>query len=50
MFVLYDPQQPGGGRELDGATIYDIVPTLLALFDVRPGPHARGQVLTTRAL
>jgi predicted AlkP superfamily phosphohydrolase/phosphomutase len=30
--LVYDPRNLGGGRQLDDATIYDIVPTLLALF------------------
>ena len=43
--ILYDPRNPGGGRELDGATIYDVVPTLLALFEEPIPARSRGRVL-----
>ncbi len=46
--IIYDPQNPGNGRELDGATIYDMVPTLLALFDEPIPARSRGRVLWER--
>jgi predicted AlkP superfamily phosphohydrolase/phosphomutase len=43
--ILYDPLDPGGGRELAGATVYDVTPTLLSLF-AEPAPaRSRGRVL-----
>lgn len=45
MLLLYDPRNPGGGRELAGATIYDVLPTLLALFDLPAPARARGHAL-----
>lgn len=46
LVAIYDPRHPGGGRELEGATIYDILPSLLALFGLKPPPRARGQALS----
>jgi len=43
--ILYDPVNPGSGHVLEGATIYDIVPTLLALFDEPIPARSRGRVL-----
>ncbi|HEU5097952.1 MAG TPA: alkaline phosphatase family protein [Roseiflexaceae bacterium] len=48
LFVIYDPQDLGGGRELAGATIYDIVPTLLALLDQPIPARLRGRALIER--
>lgn len=45
LFVIYDPHNLGGGRDLAGATIYDIVPTLLALLDQPIPARLRGRVL-----
>jgi predicted AlkP superfamily phosphohydrolase/phosphomutase len=45
LFVIYDPHNLGGGRELAGAAIYDIVPTLLALLDQPIPARLRGRVL-----
>ena len=45
LLALYDPRHLGGGRELAGATIYDILPTLLALSDLPAPPRARGRAL-----
>ena len=43
--ILHDPENPGNGREVDGATIYDMVPTLLALFDLPAPAGVHGQAL-----
>jgi predicted AlkP superfamily phosphohydrolase/phosphomutase len=43
--VVYDPRNLGGGRELDEATIYDVLPTLLALFDLPTVARLRGHAL-----
>jgi predicted AlkP superfamily phosphohydrolase/phosphomutase len=47
-FVVYDPGNLGGGRELESATIYDIVPTLLALLGQPIPPRLRGRALIER--
>jgi predicted AlkP superfamily phosphohydrolase/phosphomutase len=43
--LVYDPRNLGGGRQLDDATIYDIVPTLLALFGQPIPARMRGHVI-----
>jgi predicted AlkP superfamily phosphohydrolase/phosphomutase len=43
LVVLYDPRAPAGGRELAGATIYDLVPTCLALFGEPLPARLRGR-------
>jgi predicted AlkP superfamily phosphohydrolase/phosphomutase len=43
IFVLYDPQHPGGGRELDGLQIYDVAPTLLGMLGLRAPDGIRGR-------
>jgi predicted AlkP superfamily phosphohydrolase/phosphomutase len=45
LFVIYDPHNLGGGRDLAGATIYDIVPTLLALLGQPIPARLRGRAL-----
>lgn len=45
LVVIYDPHHPGGGRELTGATIYDIVPTLLSLLGQPIPARLRGRAL-----
>lgn len=41
IFILYDPRQPGNGRQIDDVSIYDIAPTLLHLLDL---PVASGMI------
>jgi predicted AlkP superfamily phosphohydrolase/phosphomutase len=43
--IVYDPRNLGGGRQLDDATIYDITPTVLALFDQPLPARLRGKVI-----
>jgi predicted AlkP superfamily phosphohydrolase/phosphomutase len=43
--VLFDPRNPGRGREIDEASIYDITPTLLALFEQPAAVRLRGRPL-----
>jgi len=43
--IVYDPRSPGSGSELHDATIYDVVPTLLAPFDEPIPARSRGRVL-----
>lgn len=45
MFILHDPQHPGNGKHIDGAQIYDILPTLLTRFDVLAPKGLRGKAL-----
>ncbi len=45
LVALYDPQQPAGGRQIEHATIFDLLPTLLGLFDTPVPARARGQNL-----
>ena len=45
MFALLDPRHPGGGREISGASVYDILPTLLGLFGLPAPASARGRAL-----
>jgi predicted AlkP superfamily phosphohydrolase/phosphomutase len=45
LFVIYDPSNLGGGRELEAATIYDIVPTLLSLLGQPIPARLRGRSL-----
>lgn len=35
MFILYDPRQPDGGREITGKQLMDVAPTLLDLMGVK---------------
>ena len=45
LVALYDPQQPAGGRQIEHATIFDLLPTLLGPFDTPVPARARGQNL-----
>ncbi len=45
LFVIYDPHNLSDGYELTGATIYDIVPTLLALLGQPIPSRLRGRAL-----
>jgi predicted AlkP superfamily phosphohydrolase/phosphomutase len=48
MLIVYDPQHPGQGESIENAQIYDILPTLLAHYDIPAPPGLRGKVLTIR--
>lgn len=45
LFIFSDPRQPGHGRQIEGARIYDIVPTLLHTYAVPLPGGLRGKVL-----
>ncbi len=45
LFIFYDPQQPGHGTWLEGAQIYDVLPTLLARYGLTAPSDLRGRVL-----
>lgn len=44
IFVLYDPQNPGSGRQIDDISIYDVAPTLLRLLGHPIPPEMIGKV------
>ncbi|HEX5689299.1 MAG TPA: alkaline phosphatase family protein [Roseiflexaceae bacterium] len=43
--LVYDPRNPAGGRTLDDASIYDVVPTLLTLCNQPIPARLRGQII-----
>lgn len=45
LMILHDPQRPGNGRQLEGAQIYDILPTLLARYGIAAPDGLRGNAL-----
>ncbi|MBE9076917.1 alkaline phosphatase family protein [Romeria aff. gracilis LEGE 07310] len=45
LFIFHDPQQPKGGQRLEGAQLYDILPTLLDRYGIEPPVKLRGRVL-----
>jgi predicted AlkP superfamily phosphohydrolase/phosphomutase len=45
IFILYDPRNPGGGKQLDDLKIYDIAPTVLTMLG-QPVPEGiRGKAI-----
>ena len=44
LFIYYDPAKPGGGTQVDGAQLYDVVPTLLNRFEINAPKGLRGKV------
>ncbi len=50
MFILYDPHRPGDGEMVVDASIYDIAPTILSLFEGPYSKHGRGQPIDGRRL
>lgn len=48
IFILYDPQNPGGGQEVPGAKIVDVAPTLLQCFGLKPPENMTGKSLFRR--
>lgn len=45
LIIFHDPQQPQGGQVLEGAQLYDIVPTILARYGLAGPKGLRGKVL-----
>ncbi len=45
MFILHDPRKAGQGKQLEGAQIYDILPTLLTDFGITIPASLQGKVL-----
>ncbi len=46
MFIYYDPKHTGHGIAIEGAQIYDILPTLLTRYNLQQPPRLRGKVLS----
>lgn len=45
LMIFHDPQRPQGGQVLEGAQLYDILPTLLARYDLPLPTDLRGKCL-----
>lgn len=45
LMIFYDPQNPRSGQQLQGAQLYDILPTLLHRFNIAAPAGLRGKVL-----
>ncbi|MDB9313405.1 alkaline phosphatase family protein [Spirulina sp. CS-785/01] len=45
LMIFTDPKNPGRGKRLEGATLYDILPTLLNRYGVESPRGLRGKVL-----
>jgi predicted AlkP superfamily phosphohydrolase/phosphomutase len=45
LFVFYDPARPGAGQRLEGVTIYDVLPTLLARYAIAAPADLRGRAV-----
>ena len=45
MIIFHDPKQPKNGQQLEGAQLYDIVPTLLSRYGIPAPAGLRGKVL-----
>lgn len=45
IFIMYDPRQPGGGRELTGLHLLDGAPTVLSLMDLPIPAEMEGRVI-----
>ncbi|MGB0561156.1 MAG: alkaline phosphatase family protein [Spirulinaceae cyanobacterium] len=45
LMIFHDPNQPKGGQVLEGAQLYDIVPTLLQRYGIAAPTGLRGKVL-----
>ncbi|MBV9690892.1 MAG: alkaline phosphatase family protein [Ktedonobacteraceae bacterium] len=45
MFIFHDPHHPGNGKWLEGAQIYDVLPTLLQRYGIEAPKGLRGKVL-----
>ena len=45
LMIFYDPQAPGSGQRLEQAQIYDILPSLLSRYGLKPPDGLRGKPL-----
>ena len=46
LIIFSDPQQPKNGQKLEGAQIYDLLPTLLSRYEIAVPAGLRGKVLS----
>jgi len=46
IFIMHDPANPGGGRRLEGLSLMDVAPTVLAFYGIRPEPDVQGKRIT----
>ena len=46
IFVMRDPARPGGGRRIEGLSIMDVAPTVLACYGLAPEPDVQGKRIT----
>lgn len=47
IFILYDPQNPAGGKQVDGLNLVDVAPTILNLFDMEVPKDMIGKIIET---
>ncbi len=45
LFILHDPAKPGNGREIEGAHVMDIAPTILHKLGVEIPPDFEGKII-----
>ncbi len=45
LMIFHDPKNPKNGQQLEGAQLYDILPTLLSRYEIKPPVGLRGKVL-----
>lgn len=45
LFILHDPRQPGGGREIRGRQLMDVAPTLLDIMGIKAPADMQGRHL-----
>ena len=45
IFVIHDPANPGGGRQLEGLNIMDVAPTILRLYGLAPEADVQGKAI-----
>ncbi|MDX2215792.1 MAG: alkaline phosphatase family protein [Oculatellaceae cyanobacterium bins.114] len=45
LMIFHDPKNPKNGQRLEGAQLYDILPTLLSRYEIKPPVGLRGKVL-----
>ncbi|GAB4448997.1 MAG: alkaline phosphatase family protein [Chloroflexi bacterium OHK40] len=45
LLIFHDPARPTGGRRLDGLSLYDVLPSLLARYGLPAPPDLRGRIV-----
>ncbi|MEM8806418.1 MAG: alkaline phosphatase family protein [Cyanobacteria bacterium P01_G01_bin.38] len=46
LMIFHDPKNPKGGQQLEGAQIYDLLPTLLSRYEIEAPADLRGKILS----